>query len=132
MINDYENEYHLYLSKAITPFQGIEPASLMYVPLFINKEIIGLLSVRTLAKNAYSLQKMEILKILAVFIGNAIANTRASKGLRKTYKPLPKSYHFNPLSARELEVLNLLSMGLANRVIASKLLSRPAPLKHIR
>ncbi len=129
LINDYESEYHLYLPKAITPFQGIEPASLMYVPLFINKEIIGLLSVRTLTKNAYSLQKMEILKTLAVFIGNAIANRHASKGLRRTYQPLPKSYHLDPLSARELEVLNLLSKGLANRAIAGQLFISPSTVK---
>src|SRR5882757_956107 len=32
LINDYEKEYHLYLPHSITPMQGINPASLMYVP----------------------------------------------------------------------------------------------------
>lgn len=129
LINDYENEYRLYLPKAITPLHGIEPASLMYVPLFINKEIIGLLSVRTMKKNAYRLQNMEILKTLAVFIGNAIEKTRVLKGLQKTHQPLPKSYRLDPLSARELEVLNLLSKGATNRAIGTQLFISPSTVK---
>jgi len=129
LINDYENEYHLYLPHAITPMQGISPVSLMYVPLFINKEIIGLLSVRTLEKNAYGPKSMEVLKILAVFIAKAIENSRTSNGEKPAIRKVPESYLLNPLSARELDVLGLLSKGLTNRIIANDLFISPSTVK---
>lgn len=121
LINDYENEYHLYLPHAITPMQGIHPASLMYVPLLVNHEVIGLLSVRTLEKHAYNKQSLEILKTLAVFIAKAIENTRAPVADQPLLSPPPSSYQVNPLSARELAVLNLLSKGFTNQAIADDL-----------
>jgi len=121
LINDYENEYHLYLPHAITPMQGIQPASLMYVPLLVNHEVIGLLSVRTLAKHAYGKRSLEILKTLAVFIAKAIENTRMPVGEQLVLSAPPSCYQANPLSARELAVLNLLSKGFTNRAIADDL-----------
>jgi DNA-binding CsgD family transcriptional regulator len=129
LINDYEKEYLLYLPHAITPMQGINPASLMYIPLFINKEIIGLLSVRTLEKNAYGPQSVEILKILAVFIAKAIENSRTSTGEKSDSEQVPASYLADPLSARELDVLSLLSKGFTNRAIADDLFISPNTVK---
>lgn len=128
-INDYENEYHQYLPKPITAMQGREPASLMYVPLMIDQEIIGLLSVRTPVKNAYTLQSLEILKTLAVFVSKAIENTRGANPEVKKIPEVPESYYINPLSARELDVLNLLSKGFANRAIADELFISPSTVK---
>lgn len=129
LINDYDNEYHLYLPHSITPMQGINPVSLMYVPLMINGDIIGLLSVRTMEKNAYGPQSMEILKTLSVFIAKAIENSRARSGAKKVVKKLPASYLLDPLSARELDVLSLLSKGLSNRVISDHLFISPSTVK---
>jgi len=129
LINDYENEYHLYLPHSITPMQGIIPVSLMYVPLMINNDIIGLLSVRTMEKNAYGPQSMEILKTLAVFIAKAIENSRARSGEKKVVKKLPASYLLDPISARELDVLSLLSKGLSNRAISDHLFISPSTVK---
>jgi DNA-binding CsgD family transcriptional regulator/transcriptional regulator with GAF, ATPase, and Fis domain len=129
LINDYEKEYPLYLPKSITPMQGINPVSLMYVPLFINSDIVGLLSVRTMKKNAYGLQSLEILKTLSVFIAKAIENNRVSPGEKRIAKKVPQSYLLDPLSAREYSVLSLLSKGLTNRAIAAHLFISPSTVK---
>jgi len=109
--------------------QGINPASLMYVPLMINNDIVGLLSVRTMEKNAYGAQSLEILKTLAVFIARAIENSRARSGANKITKKAPASYLLDPLSARELDVLGLLSKGLSNRAISDHLFISPSTVK---
>jgi DNA-binding CsgD family transcriptional regulator/transcriptional regulator with GAF, ATPase, and Fis domain len=129
LINDYDNEYQLYLPHSITPMQGINPISLMYVPLMVNNDIIGLLSVRTMEKNAYGAQSMEILKTLAVFIAKAIENSRARTGANKSTKKVPASYLLDPISARELDVLSLLSKGWSNRVISDHLFISPSTVK---
>lgn len=128
LINDFEKEYNLYLPHIITAMQGLEPASLMYVPLFIHKEITGIITVRTPFKNAYNLQCLEILKTLAVFIAKALEN---SKHIAKyqTKKQLPKTYLRDPLSARELEVLHLLSKGFSNKQIATELFISASTVK---
>ncbi|HVX52040.1 MAG TPA: LuxR C-terminal-related transcriptional regulator [Chitinophagaceae bacterium] len=121
LINDFENECAQYLPNMITAMHGLEPKSAMYVPIFINKEVAGILSVRTPVKNAYSPQEMEILKMLAVFIAKAFEHTRQALLQKQTRPHPPKSYMQDPLSARELEVLVLLSKGYTNRSIAAEL-----------
>ncbi len=128
LINDFENEYHIYLPERINALQGIEPASLMYVPLMVNKDIIGMLSVRTPVKNAYTAQSLETLKTLAVFISKAIENSRVANVTIPVEK-IPKSYYLDPLSARELDVLDLLSKGYTNRTIANELYISPSTVK---
>lgn len=120
-INDFDKEYNRYLPNIITAMQGLEPSSLMYVPIFINNEVAGILSVRTPVKNAYSTESLEILKTLSVFISKALENSRNPSVQKQTKNPIPKSYLLDPLSARELEVLNFLSKGFTNRDIAAQL-----------
>lgn len=127
LIGDYEAEYEQYLPKSITPLQGIEPASLMYVPILIQQEIGGLLSVRTMAKNAYDEHSLEVLKTLAVFIGKAIENRLKTTSMSPEL--LPDCYLVNPLSARELEVLNLLAKGHPNKAIAAELFISDSTVK---
>lgn len=129
LINDYENEYHKYLPQPITAMQGLEPASLMYVPIFIDKEIVGILSVRTPRKNAYGPHSMEILKTLAVFIGKAVENTRIAAPVEEAPVQVPEEYLLNPLSAREIEVLSLLAKGFTNSTIANDLYISPSTVK---
>ena len=129
IINDFDKEYHLYLPKMITAMHGLEPASLMYVPIFINREVVGILSVRTPVKNAHSLEKLEILKTLAVFISKALENSRSASVHTQGKCQLPKSYLLDPLSARELEVLNFLSKGFNNREIAGELFISASTVK---
>lgn len=127
LIGDYEAEYDQYLPKSITPLQGIEPASLMYVPILISQDIAGILSVRTMAKNAYDPHSLEVLKTLAVFISKALENR--AKTTSEIHEPLPDHYRINPLSARELEVLNLLAKGYPNKVIAAELFISDSTVK---
>ena len=126
LINDFEKEYHLYLPQRITAMQGMEPASLMYVPVFAGCKVVAVLSVRTPLKNAYTQQSLEMLRTLAVFIGKALENTGHSNERAIT---LPDTYLLDPLSARELEVLNLLSRGYANRAIAQELFISASTVK---
>jgi DNA-binding CsgD family transcriptional regulator/transcriptional regulator with GAF, ATPase, and Fis domain len=127
MINDFENEYQKYLPNRITPMQGLQPASLMYVPLLVGEQIIGVLSVRTPLRNAYDDQSLETLKTLAVFISKAIENSKKSPGSKKSI--VPKHYYLDPLSARELVVLDLLSKGLTNQAIAQSLFISASTVK---
>ena len=129
LINNFDKEYTRYLPKVINAMHGLEPASLMYVPIFINKEVAGILSVRTPVKNAYGPESLEILKTLSVFISKALENSRSASAHHQIKTQLPKSYLLDPLSARELEVLNLLSKGFTNRDIGARLFISPSTVK---
>lgn len=122
LINNYEKEYSQYIDEKISPYYGIQPASLMFVPVLEQDELLAIISVRTMRANAYTEESLEILKTLAVFIAKALKKHHPTVSL-------PASYRLDPLSDRELEVLQLLSRGLPNKAIAGSLFVSDSTIK---
>ncbi|WP_291723861.1 two-component regulator propeller domain-containing protein [Bernardetia sp.] len=77
-INDLEKEYGKYISELGELIEGEEPQSILYVPLSIldKGEIrkIGVLTVQSFEKNAYTNRHVTILKSLATYISIALKN----------------------------------------------------------
>ncbi|WP_375560884.1 two-component regulator propeller domain-containing protein [Bernardetia sp. OM2101] len=93
-INDLKNEYQNYISELGELIEGEEPQSIVYVPLSISNQDkilqIGVLTVQSFQKNAYTERHISILESLATYISIALKNaetyTELDKANEKTHQ----------------------------------------------
>ncbi|GAA4827389.1 GAF domain-containing protein [Algivirga pacifica] len=90
-ITDFEKEYNKYLDNYTLPDQGDLPESLIYVPIYQESKVIGVLSVQSFKKNAYTPYHLDILRNLAIYIGEAIKNANIHQQLQVQKDELQKS-----------------------------------------
>jgi len=142
-INDMDREYSNYLEQKPIPIIGCDPRSAIYVPLRLNHEIVGFITVRTIHENAYLPHQLYILKTVGSFVVRTIALSKMkiatfvhTPGEHKVWKWCPtdtlttKSLHtLNLLTEREKEVLFLLVTGLENKGIAERLFVSAGTIK---
>ncbi|MDO5518472.1 MAG: GGDEF domain-containing protein [Clostridium sp.] len=76
IINDLEKEYAKYLFKAKVDSEYFknEAKSIIFIPLLAKNEIRGVMTVQSYAKDAYTLNDLNELKILGSYIGIALQN----------------------------------------------------------
>lgn len=75
-INDLEKEYNLYI-KEINVEHGDLPKSLIYLPLNLDGQTVGVLTVQSFKKNAYSKQDLELLRAVSTYVSVALSNAAA-------------------------------------------------------
>ena len=86
VINDYGVEYKNYIKGMKAPVSGKDSASIVYIPLYANDKKIGVFTVQSFEKNAYSEYSFNILKSLAVSIGIALDNANLYQNLEEKVK----------------------------------------------
>jgi len=142
-MNDMDKECNKYLPVKPIPLYGSNPNSAIYVPLKLNKQVVGLITVRTIRKNAYQQHHLYILKTVGNFIVRALELAKMSsqndikgKGSEKAWQWRNKenlsaasSRELQKLTEREKEVLFLLATGLPNKALAEKLFVSPGTIK---
>lgn len=75
LINDIKKDYKKYFNKEYTKNNNVaSPMSMIFIPLEIDNEIIGSISVQSIKVNAYSLDDINILKIIGNYVSIAIKN----------------------------------------------------------
>ena len=142
-MNDFDKEYSKYLPAKPIPLFGSDPSAAIYVPLKLNKELVGLITVRTIRKNVYQQHHLHILKTVGNFIVRALELSKISsqqdinrKDVRKALRwrnledlSPASSKALQMLTEREKEVLFLLATGLPNKALAEKLFVSPGTIK---
>ncbi|MGZ4038463.1 MAG: GAF domain-containing protein [Bacteroidia bacterium] len=73
-INDYSVEYSKYSKKEYTAVQGDDTESMMFIRIYGKDKKLGVISVQSFSKNAYTDYHLNMLRNLAVYIGIAIDN----------------------------------------------------------
>lgn len=91
LINDLSKEYCNYVDnyeeyiKVSTSDQkaliGDIPQSIIFVPIYFNEKVVGIISTQAYKKNSYSLRDVMTLDILATYMGIALENNRLYKKL---------------------------------------------------
>lgn len=76
-INDLENEYKKYFQEMLPPKTDNDSKSIIYLPLVGDDRTLGVITVQSFKKNAYSLYHLNILRNLAVYAKIAIENASA-------------------------------------------------------
>lgn len=80
-INDAENEFQKYLPN-LEIVIGKAPKSVIAIPLLLGERVLGVVSVQSFEKNAYTNQHFEIMKTLASYTAIALDNASSYSKIR--------------------------------------------------
>jgi len=124
-INDFETESTRYipdLKKAnlsgIDLEDGtapLEPKSLIYLPLQVKDKLIGLISVQSYDKDAYTKNHLNILKTLASYTSAALFNAHSYEKMQNTLKEL-KLTQQQLIQSEKMASLGELTAGIAHEI----------------
>ncbi|MCC5945787.1 MAG: SpoIIE family protein phosphatase [Bernardetiaceae bacterium] len=91
LMNDIEKEYEKYIEYMPPITEGEMPLSLIYMPLSMNSQPLGVLTVQSFARHAYSHKQKTILEGLASYIAIALDNIRNYEFLKEAKKTIENS-----------------------------------------
>ncbi len=73
LIGDFEKEYAAYIKRLPMPRAAGQPKSLMFSPLMMEAQVIGVITVQSYKAHMYSEHHLSILRILAAYITIALS-----------------------------------------------------------
>jgi transcriptional regulator with GAF, ATPase, and Fis domain/lipopolysaccharide biosynthesis regulator YciM len=85
-INDYTVEYKNYIQGIKKPIAGKDSASIIYLPLFLKTEVMGILTIQSFEKNVYTEYHLDILRSLANSIATALDNAQLYENMEEKVK----------------------------------------------
>ncbi|MGB3947550.1 MAG: GAF domain-containing protein [Bacteroidia bacterium] len=88
IINDFQKQYNNYFpNKEIpAPKEGDQPESMIYLPLSTTNKKVGVITVQSFNKNAYSQYQLNILRNLALYVVNGLENARLYENMEEKVK----------------------------------------------
>ncbi|WP_375563210.1 7TM diverse intracellular signaling domain-containing protein [Bernardetia sp. OM2101] len=92
-INDAENEIQKYLPN-IEVLVGEAPKSVIAIPLLVGERVLGVVSVQSFDKNAYTNQHFEIMKTLASYTAIALDNASSYSKIRNANSKTMQSIRY--------------------------------------
>jgi PAS domain S-box-containing protein len=86
--NDYRNDYNTFFPGAQVPetVAGDRTYSIIYLPLTIQEKKIGVITVQSMVRNAYTPHHLDILTNLAVYVATALENARLYRNMEDEVK----------------------------------------------
>ncbi|MEW5814447.1 MAG: diguanylate cyclase [Spirochaetota bacterium] len=129
LLNDIGKDYKRYLRKKPTPVFGESMAALIYLPLAIEERIIGVLTVQSLKKQAYTPLHVDILTTLGAYIAIAIENSIIHEKVNLLNRQiLEEKKELEEANKRIVHLANHDNLtGLHNRRLLSELMQQAMP-----
>jgi signal transduction histidine kinase len=115
VINDYEVDYHKYVSEMAKPIAGETPESILYLPLWNKDKVIGVISTQSFSKNAYSDYHVNMLRNLATYSAIALENADAYDHLAALLEEL-RTAQDRLVTQSKLAALGELTAGIAHEI----------------
>ncbi len=84
IINDYANEVKSYVGIGLTPIVGRSNNSLIYLPLSSKGKVIGVISVQTEPKNAYTQYHLDFLRSIGIYAAIALEKALIYRSIEQT------------------------------------------------
>jgi PAS domain S-box-containing protein len=83
LIEDYQRDFNKYIPDIDIPkpAAGKLPESVIYLPLIVEDKIVGIMTVQSFEKNAYTTYDLELARTLASYVAVALNNSEAYKHL---------------------------------------------------
>jgi signal transduction histidine kinase/ligand-binding sensor domain-containing protein/CheY-like chemotaxis protein len=125
-INDFYSEYRAYMDEsgldklAPSPREdgtpGVIPHSMLYVPLFVDDKVVGLLCVQSVEQHAYQRVHLDMLQTLASHAAAGLENARAFQQLEEAMQALRNTQAQLVLQEKQVR-LHTDELALANRAL---------------
>ena len=114
-INDFENEYRKFLPAITPPDEKTgNSSSIIYIPMILNKEVMGVITVQSFQKNAYTKYHLNIVRNLAIYSKIALENAAAYKQIEQQSDNLRKANKDINRKKKQIELSNLELVDLNN------------------
>ena len=122
LINDVALEYKKYISAFTNTVKPLDdgtiaqpPASMIYLPLIAQERVLGVLSMQSFKKNAYTEQHLSLLENLAAYTTIALDNANAYQVINQRELEVRER-------AAELVTINRISQALATQLDKDRLI----------
>lgn len=128
-INDVRNEYNRYIQNYKEPdrlledgTKAAEPLSIIYLPLILQDRLLGVITIQSFHKNAYTDYHLNVLQNLASYTSIALDNADAYDKLNDTVNKLNatlndlKSTQEKLVTQEKLASLGALTAGIAHEI----------------
>ncbi len=115
VMGDLEKEYHLYLQDIPKPSQGEQPLSLLYLPLKVKDKTLGVITVQSFQKQAYTDYHLYMLRNISIYTAIALENAESFKKLNLTIDSL-KNTQKQLIQSEKMASLGELTAGIAHEI----------------
>lgn len=122
LINDLQSEYKLYVDEILPTKTGDHAQSILYVPILFKDKAVGVITVQSFMKKAYTQYHLNMLRNISIYTAIALENAAAyqeitdkSKKLEKTLKELQNT-QMQLVHAEKLASLGELTAGIAHEI----------------
>ena len=115
VMGDLEKDYQNYLQQIPTPKAGKQAVSLIYLPLKGKEKSLGVVTVQSFQKNAYSDYHLFMLRNIAIYAAIALENAESFEKLNQTLNSLKKTQS-QLVQAEKMASLGELTAGIAHEI----------------
>jgi signal transduction histidine kinase len=115
VISDLENDYQEFLQEIPKSIQGERPVSLIYLPLRIKSKTLGVITVQSFRKDAYSDYHIYMLRNIAIYAAIALENADSYERLNQTIDSLKKTQK-QLIQSEKMASLGELTAGIAHEI----------------
>src|SRR4030095_871893 len=115
VMGDLQTEYKNYLQTVPVPKQGQQPVSLIYLPLNAKEKMLGVITVQSFEKNAYSGYHLYMLRNIAIYAAIALENAESYKKINQTVDSLKKTQS-QLIQSEKMASLGELTAGIAHEI----------------
>ncbi|MCJ8270264.1 MAG: ATP-binding protein, partial [Psychrosphaera sp.] len=117
VINDYDTDFEQYFGDLpkVEPKAGKNSESLMYCPLIVANQIIGVLSVQSFNKNAYNANQQDMIQTLASTTAIALDNANAYREVEQKNREILATQE-QLVQSEKMASLGTMTAGVAHEI----------------
>jgi signal transduction histidine kinase len=115
VMGDLGEEYKNYIQDIQKPKAGDQTVSIIYLPLKVKEKKLGVITVQSFQKNAYSDYQLFMLRNIAVYTTIALENADAFNTLNQTLNSLKKT-QTQLIQSEKMASLGELTAGIAHEI----------------